>query len=319
MVVIWLAGTFLAVIDYKHRYVYITGAGGGLQYVASTVRSLEVSGNMKTLASGIASAGTAIGVILIGQVRGVTMTQLGWRKGLLVEIAFLGISLPCGLLLKIRTTENSTTDKKSEYILPPSPDVKYLVDHSATDEECASYKLDTRSDASLNSLGIDGQAMVRETENYLSLGEQIKYLLTDVVFYLTLLCAFLIIHPMYGSIHYLPGLVETCLELTPQQVSSITTVVGSVSLVTRIILGVISNHDVEVRYVLYVGINVISAASSCFIGVWSTFHLMIACAALSGVMIGETHYVCIQVCKKEISHGIFWESGAGVSNKIFDS
>ena len=251
-----------------------------MHYVASTVRSLEVSGNMKTVASGIASAGTALGMILVGQVRGVTMNRLGWRKGLLVEMAFLGISLPCGFLLKIRTAEeDALEEEESEYTLAATSGVKSLVDFTSIDKDRTS---DDYSDASLN--GHDDQ---RTKCDSLSLGEKLQRLLTDVVFYLTLLCALLVVHPMYASIHYLPSLAETHLNLTPQEVSSLTTVAGVVSLVTRVIMGVIGNRDVEVRYVLYVGINVISAASSCFISLWSTFHLMIVYAALSGAMIGE--------------------------------
>ena len=71
--------------------------------MVSIVRTQEVFSDRRSLASGIASTGSAVGQVVLGQFRGSTTTRLGWRNTLLVELSFILFCVMCVIVLHVQS------------------------------------------------------------------------------------------------------------------------------------------------------------------------------------------------------------------------
>ena len=231
-----------------------------MQYLASTVRIQQSFEKSRALATGISLAGGGIGMIVISAIRAGAINTVGWQKGLLYELGFVGISIPAVLFLR-------DTDSDSQQI---------SIDGD-TDYGTITSNLHKRS--TTVSKPCEENGSVQRTVNLA--------FLSNSLFYLSLVITILLASGPFTTAYYLPSLARLDNGLTSDQASWLILISGVAGIPGRIIIGYIGSHSLLTRALLLFFVNLITAITTCLAQYMTTFSLLVPYAILLGILSGE--------------------------------
>ena len=254
--------TSVSTADCLFSLFVLTGTGTGIQYLASTIRIQESFEKNRALATGIAASGGGIGMIVISAMRAGAINTVGWQKGLLFELVFVGISIPVVSFLR---------DKQ--------PDSRHISTDGCTDYGTSRELDNLQEDISTVSEAHQKKCSALRSDNLA--------FLTHPLFYFSLIIIILLANEAYTTSYYLPSLARLDNGLTSDQASWLILISGVAGIPGRIVVGYIGSHSLLTRALLYFIVNLITAITTCLVQYLTSFPLLVLYAILLGIMGGE--------------------------------
>ena len=218
-------------IPHLHIYycsLYSPGAGAGLGYLASTVSAQEAIWYNRSLATGITAVGGGVGVILLSELRAITITAAGWRNSLLVELAFVIITFPFIYFLKpSKNRELSESQQESDL------DQSSLEKSSGCNDD-----VETTNKNCIND----------ETSQLVPSNPHVTHsFYRNPVLYLMIMVSLLLTNAFTAPNYYLPSRVQNDLGMSSEKSAALILITGLINIPTRFMCGWAGSYGVRVR------------------------------------------------------------------------
>ena len=211
--------------------------------------------------------------MIMSKIRNLTMSTMGWRKGLLTELVYIFVACLCVLVM--------TRDKKSNKEISQK-EVEISEKHGRVSQVEISQKQVELSQKKLE----HGEAGVVSTETKTPAPIGYKTIFRQKILYVCIVFGFTIANSIATTANFIPGFMTKDLDYNDNDASTLLLIVGLANTICRLGSGAIGNYGVKIRYFSQLIVLTLGGVMTLILPFWTPYSMLVTHAAITGIASG---------------------------------
>ena len=234
--------------------------------------------------------------MIMSKMRNLTMSTMGWRKGLLIELVYIFVASLCVVIMtRDRKSDKEISHKQvgiSEKQMGISEKQVELSQKRVGISEKQVGISETLMKISQKQVGISQKQVEHEEAEKMTPATKTpapvryKTIFRQKILYVCILFGFSIGNCIATTANFIPGFITKDLDYNDDDASTLLLIVGLANIISRLGSGAIGNYGVKTRYISVLIVLTLGGFMTLLLPFWTPYAMLVTHAAMTGIASG---------------------------------
>ena len=241
--------------------------------------------------------GGGVGTMIMSKMRNLTMSTMGWRKGLLIELVYIFVACLCVVIMtrdrksdkEISQKQVGTSQKQVEMSEKRVEISQKQVEMSEKPVEISQKQVvisEKRVKISQKQIE-NGEAGVVGPATTTPAPVGYKTIFRQKILYVIIMCGFSTAHAIGTTANFIPGFVTKDLDYNDDDASTLILIVGLANIISRLGSAFIGNYGVKTRYMSELIVLILGGIMTLILPFCTPYAMLATHAAVTGIASGK--------------------------------